>query len=128
MNLTLSQSSTAYAASVSAWLFALSRPTQDAGDVTAYWCGWIVHPADGRVALTGIDTPAPIHPDADPDALVAGIAGAITTDEAATLRAQIEAARGTRVAPADLLPASLGDQLRTEAELRADGWFADPEQ
>lgn len=124
--LVLSQNSTDYAAAISELIWSLSRPpsARNPADVSRYYCGWIEH-ADGRVALVMPDADSqPIHADADGQAIAETLP--IPQAEKDALAAAIEAAKGGRVNPVDMIPASLTANVLTQAEAEADGWFDEP--
>lgn len=121
--LILSQSSTAYAAAISSVIWSLSRPesARDPADVSRYYCRWIEH-SDGRVALVMPDDDSqPIHPDADAQGIADTLP--IPQGEKDALAAAIEAAKGGRVNPVSMIPASLTANVLTQAEAESDGWF-----
>jgi len=126
--LILSRPSVAYARAISAHLYRLTRPdhARSAEDVSAYWCGWLVHPSTGAVALVMPDEDIPVHTESDADLLVQAVAHAIPPAEAEKLRVDILATRGTRAAPLLFVPQSAQTQLRTHSQMEADGWFATP--
>lgn len=120
MILTLTTPTEPYAQAMSAALWALAVPHATA--TTRYAVGWITHPQSGDVALSIPDTYAQrVAPDADIAAFVSALP--IPQQEQDDLSAVLEAARGSTLTVAELLPPTLQANALTDAEADAAGWF-----
>lgn len=118
------------AATVSAAVWALSRPDADA-NATRLYCGWIAHPETNQHALTlDPEDTQPIHPNADlPIAQIVGALRPLVGDvEADALQAHLTQAKGGRVNVVDMLPPTLSQNLLTAEQATAAGWFEQSEQ
>ena len=123
--LILSQNSTNYALAVSAKIWKLSSPDADTNPrkTTKYWTGYIVH-ADGRVALViPDDDTIRVHAAADADDLPNSLIGILTPAARAKLRDDILANRGKVARVSVLIPTEKVGNVRTKAQMQADGWF-----
>jgi hypothetical protein len=131
-----------YAKEISRFIYGMSIPTFS--EVTQYYCSWIVHPKTNEVALAFNENDSlPISVEANPVLLVDTIRAAITVLEATALEAlianantpietEIEGLGGelitvssvnNRINPIEHIPASLASNIKTEAEMEADGWY-----
>jgi hypothetical protein len=111
-----------YAKELAAAMWLLTRPSGN--DSTKYYVDWHVH-ADGRVALCVYDETQPIHPDCDSAAFCKVISDSVTDQELAVIESSIDASKGEHMSFLDVclnIP-SLSNNLRTTAQMEADGWF-----
>lgn len=122
----LSQSSKQYAAQVSRLLYTLSRPesVRESKD-TEYWCGWLIHPTSGEVALRLPGENMPIHTDATAEKLIELMQDATTPEERQSIRDALRERKGKRAAPTNFVPDSLVSQQLTQEEAEDAGWFAE---
>lgn len=122
MVLTLTTPTENYAQAMSAALWALAVP--NATGTTRYAVGWITHPTTGDVALSIPDAYTQrVAPDADIAAFVSALP--IPQQEQDDLSAVLEAARGSTLTVAELLPPTLQANALTDAEADAAGWFSE---
>ena len=110
--LILNNQSEEYAQAISRFIYAMSRPNLDG--ITQYFWSWITHPITNEIALCITDDDIPIHPEANANLLVDLIRSQITEQEAEALESLIN--QGGRVKPAEHIPNSLIDNLKTEEE------------
>lgn len=132
-----------YAKELSTAMWLLSRPHGE--DATKHYVDWSVH-ADGRAAVSvpgeaisyedeegetayRYTEDQPIHKDCDAAAFRAVIDESVTPEEADAIEAGIEAAKGSRMSFLQVIigSPSLLPNLKTKAELEADGWFPNTE-
>lgn len=124
--LVLSTPSEPYAAAISSALWGLARPPAvRKPEDTQNYTSWIVKPDESAVALFVPDDTRPVHPAADLQPLLDLMAPAITDAELTAITEAVESARGGRIRFKSLVEASpsLSANLRTKAQLEADGWF-----
>ena len=110
----------------SAALWGISRPPSVRSERdTQLYTSWLTHPDTGAQALFVPDDTRPVHVDADLQPLLDRMAPAITEDELTAITEAVEASRGGRISFKSLVEASpsLSVNLRTKAQLEADGWF-----
>ena len=119
--LVLSQPSAAYASAVSQLMWGLCGHPDDT--TTTHYCGWIVHPVNGGVALTLDDQDIYIQPTATADAIIAATGSAMSPTEQAELTASIQSRRGSKSKVTDILPASIAANLLTQEQADAAGWL-----
>jgi hypothetical protein len=119
--LELSQPSAAYASALSQLMWGLCGHPDDT--TTTYYCGWIVHPTSGAVALTLDDQDIYIQPTATADAIIAATGSAMSPTEQAELTASIQSRRGSKSRVTDILPASIASNLLSQQEATDAGWF-----
>ena len=127
--LILSTPTLEYGWQLSAALWQLSSPAnvqQSEGRETQYWSAPIEY--NGAVALPLPDSDEFIHPEADLSNLLPFLAAA-TDAEREGVAALIASHAGERMSFAEALSAapSFQSQIRTRAQLEADGWFSDDE-
>ena len=123
--LILSQPSEDYANSISHELWMLARPRGISDNETSqFFCGVQTHD-DGRIAIGPLDGTQPVHADADELSFGQLIGHAVTDEEEAGIIAAITEAKGGSIDLVGLIAASpsLLNNLRTRAQLEADGWF-----
>jgi|11BtaG_2_1085332.scaffolds.fasta_scaffold07841_3 hypothetical protein len=129
-----------HAKALSSAMWRLTRPSGN--DATEYYVDWHVH-TDGRAALSVLGEVSyqlegengetiyqctedqPIHEDCDVPAFRALIEDAVTLEEANAIETNIEDAKGGRISFLQVIieSPSLSANLRTKAEMDADGWF-----
>lgn len=123
--LILSQNSTNYALAVSAKIWKLASPDADTNSkkTTKYWTEFVKH-ADGRVALVipAIDT-LKLAEDADSEDLPNSLTGILTPQAIAKIKTDIVANRGKAVSVSQFVPLEKLGNVRTKAQMTADGWF-----
>ena len=124
MYLLLGQSGVAYAKELSNGLWKLSRPHCES-ETTQYYTGWVEH-SNGDAAIYIPDESQPIHVDADVGAFMPLVTKELVPEEELqAFAATIESAKGGRLTFLTILQnsPSFSVDLRTRAELEADGWF-----
>lgn len=110
-------------------LYLLMRPehVREERD-TIYHVGKVTHPDTGQEA---IELPADItirlHEEADIDAFCALVEGWVDATAAEEVRQNYDANVGEHVLVRDFLPSAISDQVRTQSEMEAEGWFPEPE-
>lgn len=109
-----------YAKAISRFIYGMSIPAFN--ETTQYCCSWIKHPESDEVALVFPENDLlPISPEANPALLVDTIRAAITTSEAIELGNLI--ANSQSINPIEHIPVSLTANIKTQAEMEANGWF-----
>ncbi len=116
--LILSENQEAYAEAIAK---ELARLGEGGAGRTRPWCGWLKH-TDGRVALHLPSFDLGVEPTATGDALVEVLKPIVTANEKAKLKNDIAANQNKAVKVADFLPASVVANMKTQADLLADGW------
>lgn len=93
------------------------------GHKTSHAVPVIEHPTDGRLALHIGDYEQALAPDADVDPFCDALP--VPQDERDALQAALIDKRGSRIKIIDMLThtPTLAANLRTRAEMDADGWF-----
>lgn len=121
-------SSVRHAQDFSRDFYRLSRPSDvaDRSDVTRFLGTVLVHPSDGRVAVSIPERLLPIHAQADRLGLDPYTADLILSERVET-RNNITSSRDSRVMPETIFPTRITADLKTQAEMEADGWFLEVE-
>lgn len=119
--LVLSQPSADYASAVSQLMWGLCGHPDDTA--TTHYCGWIVHPTTGAVALILDDQDIYIQPAATADAIIAATGAVMSPTEQAELATSIQSRRGSKSRVTDILPASIAANLLTQEQADAAGWL-----
>lgn len=109
--------------------YRLSRPSDvaDRSDVTTFLGTVFVHPSDGRVAVSIPENLLPVHVQADRFGLDPYTEDLILSERVET-RNNITSSKGFRVKPETILPTRIASNLKTRAEMEADGWFSEIQQ
>lgn len=124
------------AAYLSAAIYQLTRPqsVRDERDVSAFYCGWSVHPARPEVSVMELpeSEDIPIHSKADGEALrqllsMFVLTGEITAQEVDGIADAVVMMAGQRVQVAALIPPSSQPYVMTREQAIALGWIAEPE-
>jgi hypothetical protein len=129
--LILSTPSLPYADAISHELWLLVRPASvGADETTQYYTGRYAHPDGTKVCIGPINGPQPIHKDADELTLAELIGLAVTEEEGEFIIQSIADAKGGSLSIMEMVEQidSLSLNLRTRAELEAQGWFPVEEQ
>jgi hypothetical protein len=129
--LILSTPSLPYANAISHELWLLVRPSSvGSSETTQYYAGRYAHPDGAKVAIGPINGPQPIHEDADELTLAELIGLAVTEEEGEFIIQSIADAKGGSLSIMEMVEQidSLSPNLRTRAELEAQGWFPIEEQ
>ena len=140
--LVLTQPSEAYAESISASIHALGRPAEvrSDSDVSKRYCGWIVHPTTGDVALclpegdthrihqlADVETFCGLIGNPDVAVMVAAEDGTESL-QGMTMSEHLNASRGGRGSILELLETTIfTNNLLTKEQAEANGWFATEE-
>lgn len=119
--LELSQPSATYASAVSQLMWGLCGHPDDTA--TTHYCGWVVHPTTGAVALTLDDQGIYIQPTATADAIIAATKEVMSPTEQTALTASIQSRRGSNSRVTDILPASIAANLLTQEQAESAGWL-----
>lgn len=129
MYLVLSVPDLNYAESVSHELWMICRPrTVSLSETSQNLCGTFMHNNGSQVAIGPINQIQPVHVDADEIALVDLINAAITAADRQYIIDSIVAAKGSTIdIQTTLEGTTLAANLKTMAELEADGWFPEIE-
>lgn len=108
--------------------FRLSRPANvaDRNDVTEFLGKVLVHPTDGRIAVSIPENVLSIHAEADRFGLDPYTVDLIASERVET-RNNITSSQNERVMPETILPVRIAGDLKTFAEMDADGWFPEVE-
>ena len=132
MNLILSTPSIAYANSISAELWNLTRPTSvRKNETTSKYCGTFEHPTEDKVAIGPLTENIRIHLGANENKFIELVSAAVTEEEAQALPQAIADAKGRKVNIVEVVTAaapSLTDNFRTKEEMESEGWFEQPAQ
>lgn len=114
--------------------FYLTKPESliQPGDVSAQVGAVIKHPDQEAYAWRFADDPLLVHAEASEhtlDAILEALiqAGVIPGSELAATQARILAARGTMATILDIMPPELAQIVKNYEEMRAAGWFPDPD-
>jgi hypothetical protein len=123
--LILTQPSEEYAQAISAEIWKISKPPQfwEQNDVTSSYCGHIVHPESGDVALTFPSEPVKVHADCDVEPLVELVSAPLTEEMINDFRAQLNALKGDSALIEDVLPPVFAANLRDKEHMQSNGWF-----
>ena len=114
-----------YGNAISHELWMLARPRGISSNETSqFFCGVKVR-ADGRVMIGPLDGTQPVHADADELSFGELIGHAVTELEEDAIIQSITEAKGGSISILSIIEASpsLSPNLRTRAQLDADGWF-----
>lgn len=123
--LVITNPSVEYAAYISEMIWKMGRPEQTRTEqyVTQFYCGWVEHPDSGQLALNMPISNEYIHPDCDADSIANNLP--ILDEEKTSLISSINAAKGSRIQPSSLIPASLVGNILTVDEAITAGWYPD---
>jgi hypothetical protein len=108
-------------------LYKISRPNPNTKDVTTSWFGVVKHPITGQCALQIPDLNSDdtyVSPQVNLNRLRALLNPSLADPgEVDNIVAQVNIKKGSRIKFFDLLPAYAKNNIRTQAEMDADGWF-----
>lgn len=127
--LILTQNSISYAQSISEQFWRIRKPASSQGDISKYYCGHIVHPVDGRVALQFPNEVLRIHPGANLQPLInlitENLTGQQSNDVADHVNGLITSSYDLPYTIENVLPALFQKNLKTRAQMEEDGWFTE---
>lgn len=119
---------------LSAAIYQLTRPPhlRNQNDVSAFYCGWFVHPTRPEVATLEVPDSdyIPVHVEADADTLRQMLSvfvptGEITQAEVDGITKAVTQYAGQQVAVAGFIPASWQAYVMTKEQAVATGWLAE---
>lgn len=125
--LNLTQTSTQYADLISEAIWQARYPSEVrlGGEVTSKYCGYIVHPTSGHVALVFPDEVIPVHPMRKIQPLLDIITAPLDEQTASEVSAHFNNFdwENTPTTIENLLPPLYADNLKTQDQMEALGWF-----
>lgn len=126
--LNLTQASTQYAEMISAAIWSAQYPEEvrQGGETTSMYCGHMVHPESGHIALCFPDEIIPVHPMRKIQPLLNVILAPLQDAEAQQIVSDHLNNFDWENTPTtidNLLPPIYAANLMTRAEAEADGWF-----
>jgi len=125
--LILTQPSIEYAELVSQciWIARYPEEVRLGGEQTQYYCGYIVHPSSGDIALVFPDEPLVVHPMRKLQPLVDTIKAPLPEEEKQNIQDHFDGLfpRETALYIDDALPPIFASNLKTREQMESAGWF-----
>lgn len=106
---------------ISECLYCLIRPVKEPGQVTQYFCGWIIHPDNGNVVMS-IDEQVSIKPNDNSEELAP-----VVTELSTLLDQELMVEPSQKVNAASLFGDDILNAASSREELQAQGWFKNEE-